>query len=53
VITEEDATAFCNVNLIGLHSVHRTEESSSLVMSQVWNIGWRTVWSFFRSDSTR
>jgi hypothetical protein len=39
VITEEDATAFCNVNLIGLHSVHRTKESSSLVMSQVWDIG--------------
>jgi hypothetical protein len=38
-ITEEEATAFCNVNLIGLHSVHITEEGSSFVMFQVWNIG--------------
>jgi hypothetical protein len=35
VITEEEATAFCNVNLIGLHSVHKTEKSNSLVMFQV------------------
>jgi hypothetical protein len=39
VVTEEEATAFCNVNLIGLHSVHRIEEGSSFVMFQVWNIG--------------